>query len=38
MNDDTESNGLTARVLAQNVHTFEQLPEKMQRLWEEEWG
>lgn len=30
--------GVTARVLAQNVHTFEELPDKMQRLWREEWG
>jgi len=32
------SDGITARVLAQNVHTFEELPDKMQRLWREEWG
>ena len=30
--------GITARVLAQNVHTFDELPDKMQRLWREEWG
>jgi hypothetical protein len=33
-----DDDGLTAEVLAQNVHTFDQLPDKMQRLWEEEWG
>jgi len=30
--------GVTTRVLAQNVHTFEDLPGKLQRLWLEVWG
>ncbi len=30
--------GVTTKVLAQDVHTFEELPDKMQRLWREEYG
>jgi hypothetical protein len=35
---DMGDEGTTAKVLAQNVHTLAELPEKLQRLWEEEWG